>query len=469
MRRSPDYSQVSGVLDGRLSVDNDHPVEAWVAKDGEAVRMQIHPLVESLSVIGTTVPNLSVYDVNDTKWLSTEIGPWMPWQRHVAYPNRLDNADYFLRLPASINNAAYVPSLSTNGEVTGVVPAENFSWTSHMNTIPLWMDPLSAFNGAISTGIIESINSLSCIEELGWGDTNGKWLSAIVPEIATEHGTVIKEGVDLPFSAWRLYSPDYITYGANPFTTMRFLQYQSNAIDTRMYDMEGHDVKVPYGIYKPVMPSVWPTNCPVVPANAEDVRAAYWNLSKLQWLGRFIPAFTANSWWLMTGRCRRRQAGQKWEVKEYTDSDMLSGNSDYLWSSGSNLNYPYQILAYCPYASIHKIFDDGEEHQATIQGRALGQTAADYQTLSASFESASFWYWNNQLDRIGEVKNVWYIVPVVGYSAAWREWTDSTTYVQMSEMDHFDVKISMYMIPADRYEDQTTKSWKAYTGTSFWN
>lgn len=71
-------------------------------------------------------------------------------------------------------------------------------------------------------------------------------------------------------------------------------------------------------------------------------------------------------------------------------------------------------------------------------------------------------------DRYGDVLGAWYIVPVAGYSAAWKEWYDSEELKTMVRFSDLDVKISLFAVRADTAQDQTTKSWRAYMGDAFW-
>lgn len=56
-------------------------------------------------------------------------------------------------------------------------------------------------------------------------------------------------------------------------------------------------------------------------------------------------------------------------------------------------------------------------------------------------------------DRYGEVLGVWYIVPVVGYSARWREWYDTVSLQTMVNFDHLDVKVTIMAVRADTAQD----------------
>ena len=136
--------------------------------------------------------------------------------------------------------------------------------------------------------------------------------------------------------------------------------------------------------------------------------------------------------------------------------------------SWGNLNWNnFETYAFDPYTELTRKRAEGTwttEEGCRFRGKAVGNWAE----LSGSYDHATCWYWNDMFERYGDVLGAWYIVPVAGYSAAWKEWYDSEELKTMVRFSDLDVKISLFAVRADTEQDLTTKSWRAYMGNGFW-
>ena len=126
--------------------------------------------------------------------------------------------------------------------------------------------------------------------------------------------------------------------------------------------------------------------------------------------------------------------------------------------SWGNLNWNnFETYAFDPRTELTRKRAEGTwttEEGCYFKGTAVG----DWATLSGSYDHATCWYWNDMFDEYnghgyGTVLGAWYIVPVAGYSAAWKEWYDSEQLKTMVRFSDLDVKISLFAVRANTAQD----------------
>ena len=157
------------------------------------------------------------------------------------------------------------------------------------------------------------------------------------------------------------------------------------------------------------------------------------------------------------------------QVQQIALSDHISAIPNYEWIRKVNeldwRTFTTEFLD--PYVDFKR--KSNTQNYKSEQGcHFTGTAVGNWNELSGHYEHATTWYWNNMFDRYGEVVNVWFIIPVVGYSARWREWTNTVDVKTMVRFDNLDIKVSLIAVQATKAEDQATKSWKAYMGNDFW-
>lgn len=197
------------------------------------------------------------------------------------------------------------------------------------------------------------------------------------------------------------------------------------------YDYEtGDPISSFWGMFRPETPSIWPTtnNLKAKPVDSEDIYASYWNLANSDTLARFTPYRQDQVYWQITGNAYISSGGGRFEDVVPLSAN-LSSIPNYEWMRKVNEGLAWRNFKtefFDPYTDFTRKSND--QNWPVIEGcRFRGSAVGDWPNLSGHYDAATVWYWNDMFDRYGEVLGVWYIVPIVGYSARWREWYDTVS------------------------------------------
>lgn len=491
--RRDQYNTLSGFVP-ILSANQDVTEEKWCIEEdletGELVarKKQIHPLSTYLSTVTSQIPKLStnlVVEAYKPYFQRADATPYLETTTYrLGHMFFAKNALCALTIPSEMNRQAMPVMASRNsaGEyVVGLQP--KLDWSEDTT---LWFDNEKAFGGEISN--ITNIGyQPGLLESCGWG-SNGRWISAETTIGDPTTTQIVKTGVPVQKYLAEWYSPRsrYLGFYGMPVppvtlpTSLFYFDRDfllesapqiSTIITTGEYNYEtGEEISSFWGMFQPETPSYLPTtnNLKGKSANAGDIYTAYWNLSKMDTMAKFIEYHQDQIYWQIQGNEYVSSEGGM-QVQQIALSDHISAVSNYEWIRKVNeldwRTFTTEFLD--PYVDFKR--KSNEQNYKSEQGcHFTGTAVGNWNELSGHYEHATTWYWNNMFDRYGEVVNVWFIVPVVGYSARWREWTSTVDVKTMVRFDNLDIKVSLIAVQATKAEDQATKSWKAYMGNDFW-
>lgn len=392
--------------------------------------------------------------------------------------------------PSNMNSDAMTTlmvGVSATGEYQiGLSATGNgFGWTLRYPSV--WLDNEKAFGGQISS--IHNIASFGVLESAGWGGTNGHWICGRTDLTDPTSILTAKTGVAFRrvYAEWYNPRSRYVglTYGGSePNAPITQFYYDPSFIsafgafivkDLGEYDYDtGEEISSFWGIFQPETPSVWPRSgenrIGQTPPTSIDIYNSYYNLSRMDTLGVWLP-------W-QQNEVSVQIVGTQWSDyngQRTTERIVLSSNEraipDYQWMfNGTAVNWNnFRTAFHDPFTEYTRKSHSAADEYVEAGCRFTGNMLSSWSELSSNFDHCTVWYWNNTFDRYGEVQGVWYIVPVIGYSARWKSWYDVSLMRDYVEFDHLDVKVNLFAVKASTAEDQTLKSWRAYMGNSFWN